>query len=133
MAERPVFYVDRCLGVRAIPSALRAAGAAVEIHDDHFAPDAEDAEWIPAVSANGWVILTKDQNIRRNRGEMEAVLLSRARIFTLTSGNMTGLAMAELFVRYLTELERIALSEPAPFIYAVGATGTRRLYPATAG
>ena len=40
MAEEPVFFIDRSLGRRHVAQALRAAGAVVEIHDDHFPQDA---------------------------------------------------------------------------------------------
>lgn len=129
MADRPTFYVDRCLGGKAIVNALRTAGATVEAHDDHFAQAAEDVEWIPVVAANGWVILTKDKNIRRNRGEREALLLSHARVFTLTSGNMRGADMAALFVGHLAEMEHISGSQPAPFVYTIGPGGLYRIYP----
>src|SRR5262245_254483 len=105
MSDRPIFYVDRCLG-KAVPRALQEAGARVEIHDDHFAKDAEDEVWIPEVARRGWVILTKDKNIRRTPGEREAALTANARIFTLSSGNMRGEVMAALFVTRLPDLEK---------------------------
>jgi predicted nuclease of predicted toxin-antitoxin system len=120
--ERPTFYVDRCLG-KAVPRELQAAGALVEIHDDHFAQDAPDEEWIPQVSARGWVILTKDKNIRRRHGERETVLLASARIFTLSSGNMKAAEMARLFVGNLTEMESLAVSCPPPFVAVVSLGG----------
>lgn len=40
---------------------------------DPCAQAALDEDWIPQVSAWGWVILTKDKNIRRRAGEREAV------------------------------------------------------------
>jgi hypothetical protein len=33
--ERLVFFIDRSLGRKVIPDALRAAGEEVRIHDDH--------------------------------------------------------------------------------------------------
>jgi hypothetical protein len=33
------FFIDRSPGAHDVPDALRAAGALVEIHDDHVAPD----------------------------------------------------------------------------------------------
>jgi hypothetical protein len=42
--DEPVFFVDRCLGARTVPDALRVAGARVEVHADHFADDAPDPE-----------------------------------------------------------------------------------------
>lgn len=65
MPDRPTLFVDRSLG-KGVVNALRDAGARVEFHDDHFSQDAEDVEWIPKVSENGWVILTKDKHIRRS-------------------------------------------------------------------
>lgn len=123
MSDRPTFYVDRCLG-KTVPRELRAAGALVEMHDDHFAQDAVDDHWIPQVSARGWVILTKDKNIRRAGGERETVLLSNARVITLSSGNMRGADMAALFVSRITEMEQLAISHPPPFVAVLGASGS---------
>ena len=46
MPKRPTFYVDCCLG-KTVAEAVRAAGALVEIHKDHFAQDVEDTTRIP--------------------------------------------------------------------------------------
>lgn len=54
--------------------ALRSAGEAVEIHDDHFAVDATDQTWLADVGAKSWVVLSKDDRIRRNPVEREALL-----------------------------------------------------------
>jgi hypothetical protein len=39
-----IFFIDRCLGSKKIVAALREAGVTVEIHDDHFLPDAADVD-----------------------------------------------------------------------------------------
>jgi predicted nuclease of predicted toxin-antitoxin system len=128
VAERPTFYADRCLG-KAVPAALRAAGARVEIHDDHFPQNAVDDSWIPNVTARGWVILTKDKNIRRPAGERETVLTAQARIITLSSGNMRGTHMAALFVRHLSEMEQLVFRQPPPFVAVLGHSGLQLLIP----
>jgi hypothetical protein len=128
VVDRPTFYADRCLG-KAVARALRAAGAVVEIHDDHFAQNALDETWIPDVVRRGWVILTKDKNIRRPRGERESVLTADARIFTLNSGNMRGADMADLFVRHLADMEQVAAALMPPFVAVVGQDGIRIVYP----
>jgi predicted nuclease of predicted toxin-antitoxin system len=122
VSDRPTFYVDRCVGKR-VPQALRAAGAQVEIHDDHFAQNAPDEQWIPDVAGRGWVILTKDKNIRRRAGEREAAVTAQARIITLTSGNMRGEDMANLFVGHLPEMEQLATTHPPPFVAILGPAG----------
>ena len=128
MSDRPTFYVDRCLG-KAVANALRAAGADVRIHDDHFAQAAPDEDWIPRVADQGWVILTKDKNIRRRRGEREAVLTANARVFTLSSGNMRGADMAALFVRHLADMEQVATALVPPFVAVVGREGIEIVFP----
>jgi len=50
---------------------LRDAGLDVEIHDDHFAPDAKDEEWLSAVGRKQWIVVTRDERIRY-RGGCEA-------------------------------------------------------------
>jgi predicted nuclease of predicted toxin-antitoxin system len=120
--DRPTLFVDRSLG-KGVVNALRDAGAKVEFHDDHFSQDAEDVEWIPKASENGWVILTKDKHIRRRFHERQAIIDSSARVFTLTSGNMTGAAMASLLVAQLENIEALAASTQAPFVAIVGRDG----------
>jgi predicted nuclease of predicted toxin-antitoxin system len=132
VSERPIFYVDRCVG-KGVVLALRAAGARAEAHDDHFAQDEADESWIPQVAARGWVILTKDKNIRRRAGEREAVVTASARIITLTSGNMRGAHMAALFVRYLADMEQLARNRPAPFVAILGPGGLQVILPRQTG
>lgn len=72
--DEPTFFIDRSLGSRDVPEALRAAGARVEVHDDHFDQDAEDAIWLPEVGGRGWLVLTKDIRIRRHPLELSALM-----------------------------------------------------------
>lgn len=104
MADRPTLFVDRSLG-KGVGHRLREGGARVELHDDHFGQNTPDSTWIPDVTARGWVILTKDKNIRRPHGEREDILTAGARVFTLASGNLNGQQMAEIFTQHLTEIE----------------------------
>jgi PIN like domain len=43
------FFIDRCLSSKKVVAALREAGFTVEVHEDHFAPDALDIDWLPQV------------------------------------------------------------------------------------
>lgn len=114
--SRPVFFLDRSVGKHHVPEALRAAGANVELHDDHFPADTADAEWIVEVSRRGWAIITKDRRIRYRPLELAAVVAARARLFALTSGNLTGSAMADVLVLHVARMERIVAAERPPFV-----------------
>lgn len=79
-----VFFIDRSLGRRYVAQALRDAGAKVEIHDDHFPQTTSDVDWLTEVGKRGWVVLSKDERIRRNRIERGALVAARVRAFFLT-------------------------------------------------
>ena len=67
------FFLDYQIGRFVVAEALRAAGAKVEVHFDHFDQAAPDVEWIPEVGRRDWVLITKDEHIRRNpRGAARA-------------------------------------------------------------
>jgi hypothetical protein len=44
--ERLIFFIDRSLGRKVVPGALRAAGEEIRIHDEHFPQDAKDEVWL---------------------------------------------------------------------------------------
>lgn len=47
------FFLDFQIGRYVVADALRAAGAQVEVHIDHFPQAAPDTEWIPEVGRRG--------------------------------------------------------------------------------
>lgn len=116
-------FLDEGLGSRKVADALRAAGATVVLHRDHFAPGTPDDEWLRAAAVNGWVILSKDRAIRRRANERQAVQESAARIFVLTSANMTGEEMAAAFVAALPRIARICATATGPILKAVRRDG----------
>jgi predicted nuclease of predicted toxin-antitoxin system len=120
--------VDRSLGLyvaEQVRAAAASYGATVELHRDHFTDDAPDTEWLTAVGARGWIVLTKDKAIRRKTAEREALVAARVRLFTLTGGNLTGEQMAQLFVTNLTKMARLVKRQNAPFVAGVTRTGVQ--------
>lgn len=61
--ESTVFFVDRSLGGKTVPAALRQANLKVEVHADHFADDAPDVVWLLEGGKQDWVVLAKDKDI----------------------------------------------------------------------
>jgi hypothetical protein len=117
------FFIDRSLGRHSIASVLRKAGAAVEIHDDHFPPDALDSEWLPQVGIRRWAVLTKDKNFQYRSLEIRAIAASNVRVFQLSGGSLRAEQMAEIFERALNKMVRFAMSNPAPFIAKISPSG----------
>lgn len=78
---------------------MREAGAIVHLHDDYFAQDAEDQEWLSEVGKKGWVVLTKDKWIRRRAIEREALLNANLKVFCFMSGSIAFAEIAEIFAK----------------------------------
>lgn len=114
-------FIDRSLGKRVVAGELTRAGAVVQIHDDNFAPDTADVEWLRVVGEKGWIVLSKDEAIRRNRHEREAIRAAKVRAFFLTQQGMTGLEMAAIFVRALPGMVARAARQKGSFIFTISA------------
>jgi hypothetical protein len=122
--ERLVFFVDRSLGRKVVPHALRLAGGDVRVHDDFFAQDALDTLWLAEAGKHGWVVLTKDARIRYRAAEVAALRAAKVRAFVLTAkGDMTGQEIAQAFVLALPAMKRWCAKIAPPFIARVGRDG----------
>ena len=117
------FFIDRSLGSRLLSAALRSAGARVEIHDDHFPQDTPDSEWLTEIGKRGWVVLSKDVRIRRDKSERAALLEAGVKAFLLTQQGLTGADMATIFVRAMPEMTRRASRARHGFICTVSRIG----------
>ena len=89
------------------------------MHDDHFPQDATDVEWLSGAGARDWVVLSKDERIRRDPFERNAFEQARVSAFCLAQQGLSGPEMAEIFVRVLPGMARRAGHQPGPFIYTV--------------
>lgn len=118
------FFLDYQIGRHVVADALRAAGASVEVHIDHFPMNAPDTEWIPQVASREWVLITKDQHIHRNLLERETYRDEGLRGFVATGDNMNGHDLAALLVRCLPGMTRRATGRPGPLLFAISRYGT---------
>lgn len=121
-------YLDRNLGKHQVANALRDAGYAVEIHDDHLPMDAPDEDWISLVGRKGWIALTKDKNIRYRYAELAAVKEHHARVIVIRAKNLTGAEMAVLVVRYNLKIQKYAADNSPPFVAGLDRRGKLSRY-----
>ena len=117
------FFLDHQIGRIVVAGKLRAAGATVEAHLDHFNGDAPDTEWIPEVARRDWVLITKDQHIRRNPLERATYQAAGLRGFVATGKDMTGEELGELLTRCLEGMVRRAHNRPGPLLFAISRNG----------
>lgn len=126
LLESSTFFIDRCLG-RQLGLTLRERGLLIELHEDHYADDAQDAEWLIDVGSRGWVVLTKDKAIRKKPLERQAVIIAKVRIFSLPSGNYTGAEMTDILLANLLGIGRFLKKHKPPFIASVSKNGVKAL------
>jgi len=109
---------------------LRAAGLELVTLAEHYGMPADenvdDVTWLADTAGFGWVVLMKDERIRRRPAEKATGKRHHARCFCITRGDLTGEAMAERVLRNLAAITD-ACAQPGPVIYAVQTSRIERL------
>jgi hypothetical protein len=93
------------------------------VHDDVFPADCPDAFWLAEVGKRNWLVLTKDRHIQNRTVELTAVANSGVKVFNLSSGNLSGVEMADVFVRAADRIIRFSIGNSGPFIAKVSRAG----------
>src|SRR5262245_16448187 len=77
-----VVFVDECLGSNKVPTALAAAGVDVKtLSDIGFGKGTKDEDWLAELAGRGWLVFTKDKNIRRRPLEAGALISAGLGVF----------------------------------------------------
>jgi len=118
-----VYYLDRNLGRHVIAKALRAAGAVVEVHDDHLPATAPDEDWIELAARKSWLAITKDRNIRYRAAELEAIREHSAMVLVVRATNATGQDIADVLVKAQMRIRRFVDKHDAPFVARIDRSG----------
>jgi len=90
-----------------VPEALRAAGLDLRVHDELFPQATQDVVWLTEAGAQRWVVITRDDRIRYNQLEKQAVLAAKLRFFSITSSSLTGHEAAALILSALRQISRL--------------------------
>ncbi len=131
-ATPPEFLIDRSLSQVSLPAELKAAGLIVrtltEVYGETVAQQTEDATWLALAGQRSWVVLCKDDHIRRRPAELQALTDGNVRLFCLTNAQLTFAEQAQWF---LTNRYRIiqASRQPGPYVYGVYRDRITRLWP----
>lgn len=106
---------------------LRAAGEDVHAHDDHFAQNTPDTEWLNEVGRRGWVVLTKDKNIRANQLEHVALVRANVACFMLGRGDLAAATMGNVFLDALPLIRRVLRRFDVPIAASLSTSGHVRV------
>jgi uncharacterized protein with PIN domain len=122
--EELTFFLDRQLGRYKMAGALRKAGLNIEIHDDHFAQNAEDPEWLTACGKKNWIVVTRDERIRYRVAERQAIRHAKVQAFVLAAqGDLRAEMLAEIFLKALPKIRRTLKKQKPPFIAKISRGG----------
>lgn len=105
-----------------MPEAIGAAGYVVHtlasVYGEQEGQHVEDERWLHDAGAADWVVLLKDDRIRRRPAEVEALVAARVRAFCLTNAQLRG---DEQAARFTTNINRIVerARQPGPYVYGV--------------
>jgi hypothetical protein len=109
---------------------LREADLKVEVHDDHFAQDARDTEWLAAAGKNHWIVITRDERIRYRVAEKQAIRRAKVRAFVLAAqGDLRAEMLAQNFLKAIGKVRRIVEQQKPPFVAKISHAGDVSLLP----
>lgn len=126
MTPAVTLFIDRDAWSHRLDQALRDAGIPFVAHRDLFAPGTPDEAWIPEVGRRGWVIVTRDQNIRRRPNERGAVERAAVHLFALTSGNLSAVETATVLIAAWPAIQRAVAATAPPALWSVTRGGDVR-------
>jgi uncharacterized protein with PIN domain len=110
--------------------ALRKAGLKVAIHDDHFAPDAKDEEWLAVAGQKQWIVITRDERIRYRAAAKQAIRRAKVRAFVLAAqGDLRAEMLAQNFLKAIRNVRRIVEEQNPPFVAKISRSGDVSVLP----
>jgi hypothetical protein len=133
MTNRPEFFIDRSLGRHHLANALSELGVAAHtmasVYGETTAQELDDETWLSDVGKHNWIVLMKDDAIRRRPAERDALGNAGLRAFCLTNAQLRA---AEQTARFVSNLDRILrqAETPGPYIFGVYEGHIKRLWPA---
>jgi len=129
---QPEFFIDRSLGRKHLATALSDLDLTVHtmasVYGEDVAQTLADEEWLADAGEHGWVVLMKDDRIRRRPAERDALSDAAVRAFCLTNANLRA---AEQSARFVQNIHRILQQarRDGPYIYGVYEGYIKRLWP----
>jgi len=126
------FFLDRGLGARIVPCALRQAGWILETMDERYGKSGsqhiQDTQWIEEAALADEILLCKDLAIAHNALEAQVIYMSGARVFALSSATLTGSDMAQWYMDNEARIVAAAIRADGPYVMCVNPRyGLRRL------
>ena len=122
-----MFFVDRSSGKR-LADGLKELGLNVEKHDDHFAQNTLDIDWLEECGNRDWVIISSDKAIKKNVLEKQALMENKLASFFFTSANLTAEQQIAIVQKAIKRIANAIHSNKKPFIARLSKDGEVELW-----
>ena len=99
-----------------------------DVYGEEEAQRLADEVWLRDAGQNDWIVLTKDDAIRRRPAERDALMEAEVRAFCLTTAHLRGDEQIDRFLRNRHRILKQARKR-GPYIYGVYKSGLKRLWP----
>lgn len=114
--------------MRHVSQVLREAGHVAHVQGPAtFGTGTPDTEWLPEVGRRGWVLITKDKNIRKREIELRALQESGVRAFVLTAGGLTGEEQGRVIREAMPGILRLLRRKSSSFVARITANSNVEL------
>lgn len=101
---------------------LRAAGHVAHVQDSTtFGTGTLDEDWLPHVGNRGWILITKDKNIRKREIELRALRQAGVKSFVITASDLNGPDQARIVEEALPAMLRLLKRRAAHFVARITA------------
>lgn len=121
--DEPAYFIDECLDSQSVHDALVGKGAKVVRHRDRFAKGTQDVVWLPQVGAEGLVVITADDRIRKVELEIAALWNSGVAAFIVRMKDTKGSEIASILADSLATMGRMVHTQARPFIARISRGG----------
>jgi len=98
------------------------------VYGERAGQELEDERWLTDVGEYGWIVLMKDDAIRRRPSERDVLAAAKVRAFCLTNAQLRAADQSARFAGNIRRILRQA-EKPGPYIYGVYDGYIKRLWP----
>lgn len=117
------FFIDANLSEQ-LARRLREFGEDVVHLKEHFSQDEADEVWLRHIGEEGWFLVTRDDRIRWQPAQKEALRRHMVGAFFLAGKNLTRWQLVVQVIRNWNRIKELAGSKQPPFAYRVPPHGT---------
>lgn len=116
------FFIDNNLSTQ-LADGMKAFGEDV-VHLREFFDQAEDDPvWLEHIGREGWILVTRDERVRYNPSESDAIKQHNVGAFFLGGKNRSRCDLIQQLVRNWPEMKRTAARERRPFAFRIRPSG----------